>query len=99
MVYWFAEFSALPIVLQYGDAHHAANQSDLSNLVAQIAAQAEEKAEAWPLTDNTALCRFCTYRSLCDRGVVPGRVTEWDIDAALDLSFEFKFDDIEEIEY
>jgi hypothetical protein len=99
MVYWFSEFPHQPEVLRYSDAQHERNDVELNSLVAAIAAQAEEPLEAWPLTNEIGRCRFCNYRSLCNRGVVPGPVAEWDADAALDLDTEFEFEDIEEIAY
>ena len=51
------------------------------------------------MTSNEGRCRFCTYRSLCDRGVLPGHLSEFDADQALDLSLGFEFEEIEEIAY
>jgi hypothetical protein len=99
MVYWFSEFPQQPEVLRYSSAQHARDGIELNSLVAGIASQAEETSEAWPLADETVRCRFCNYRSLCNRGAVPGPVAEWDADGALDLDIEFEFDDIEEIAY
>ena len=99
MVYWFSEFPAEVEIFPYSEAEHQRNEVELDDLVARIAAQAERLPGAWPLTEEPRRCRFCNYRSLCNRGVVPGPVAEWDSDAALDLDLEFEFDTIEEIEY
>jgi CRISPR/Cas system-associated exonuclease Cas4 (RecB family) len=99
MVYWFAEYPAQPEILPYDAAQHAADAAYLSDLVTRIAAHAASCAEEWPLTPNERHCRFCTYRSLCDRSVLPGPMVEFDTDQALDVSLDFEFEEVEEIEY
>jgi len=99
MIYWFAAYPALPEILAYDGAQYAADAAYLADLVARIAAHAASGEAEWPLTPNERLCRFCTYRSLCDRGVLPGPLSEFDADQALDLSLDFEFEEIEEIEY
>lgn len=99
MVYWFAEHPARPEILPYDAARHAADAAYLADLVAHIAARAGSGEKEWPLTPDERHCRFCTYRSLCDRGVLPGSLAEFDADQALDFSLDFEFEEIEEIEY
>lgn len=99
MVYWFSEFPQQTEVLHYSDAQHLRNDGELNSLVSKIAAQAEKSCGVWPLTNELGRCRYCTYRSLCNRGVMPGPVAGYDTDAGLDLDLEFEFDDIEEIAY
>lgn len=99
MVYWFAEHPARPEILPYDAAQHAADAAHLADLVTRIAAHAASDEEEWPLTPDESHCRFCTYRSLCDRGVLPGPLAEFDADQALDLSLDFEFEEVEEIEY
>jgi CRISPR/Cas system-associated exonuclease Cas4 (RecB family) len=99
MVYWFAEHPAQPEILPYDDAQYAADAAHLADLVAHIAARAAGDELEWPLTPDERHCRFCVYRSLCDRGVFPGPLSEFDSDQALDLSLDFEFEEVEEIEY
>ncbi len=99
VIYWFAEYPADPQILSYDANLHGADAIELANLVGQITARAESAEEDWPLTPDERHCRFCTYRSLCDRGVLPGPLAEFDSDQALDLSLDFEFEEIEEIEY
>jgi CRISPR/Cas system-associated exonuclease Cas4 (RecB family) len=96
MIYWFAQHPTQPAVLPYSAAQHAEDAAHLADLVARIAAHTERE---WPLTPNERHCRFCTYRSLCERGVLPGPLAEFDADEALDLGAEFEFEEVEEIEY
>jgi CRISPR/Cas system-associated exonuclease Cas4 (RecB family) len=99
MVYWFAEYPAQPEILHYDATQYSADGTYLVDLVTSIAAYAKEGEEEWSLTTDEARCRFCNYRSLCDRGVVPGPLAEFDADQALEISLEFDFKEIEEIEY
>jgi CRISPR/Cas system-associated exonuclease Cas4 (RecB family) len=99
MVYWFAEHPAQPEILAYDKAQHTADGGYLHDLVAKIAGRAESDPGEWDLTTDERHCRFCTYRSLCDRGVLPGPVSDFDADGAFEISLDFEFEEIEEIEY
>jgi CRISPR/Cas system-associated exonuclease Cas4 (RecB family) len=99
MIYWFAEHPADPEILPYDSAQYEADAAYLADLVSRIAARAAAEEEEWPLTPDESQCRFCTYRSLCDRGVLPGPLAELDTDQALELSLEFEFEELDEIEY
>jgi CRISPR/Cas system-associated exonuclease Cas4 (RecB family) len=99
MIYWFAEHPAEPEILPYDTSQFAEDEAYLSDLVATIVRHAAGPAERWALTPEEAHCRFCTYRSLCDRGVQPGPLAEFDADQALELDLAFDFDEIDEIAY
>jgi CRISPR/Cas system-associated exonuclease Cas4 (RecB family) len=99
MVYWFAEHPAQPEILPYSSSQYSSDAAYLADLVARIAAHAERGEKVWHLTDDERRCRFCTYRSLCDRGVLPGSLADMDDDQVLDLNLDLDFDEIEEIEY
>lgn len=99
MAYWFAEHPAQPEILAYDVAQHAADGEYLDDLITRIAGRAESDQGEWGLTTDERHCRFCTYRSLCDRGVLPGPVSEFDADGAFEISLDFEFEEIEEIEY
>lgn len=99
MVYWFAEFPAQPEILPYNAPQYAADGAYLADLVGRIADHAESGGEEWPLTPDNRHCRFCNYRSLCDRGVLPGPLAEFDADQALEISLAYDFEETEEIEY
>jgi len=92
MVYWFAEYPSDPEVLVYDSAQLAADDDYLHGLVAEIERRAED---IWPLTPDERKCRFCTYRSLCERGVVAG-VAEAD---PIDVDLEIDLEEIDEIAY
>jgi len=73
MVYWFSEFPDQPVTFSYDDQRLNAAWRRISDLVEAI-----EGAAEFPLTDDRRHCRFCTYRSLCDRGQRAGEEGEAD---------------------
>jgi len=92
MVYWFAAFPAEPEVFPYNSAQHTDDATFLSSLVEEIAARAEAE---WQKTDDTKRCTYCTYRSLCDRGIAAGISDETKVELDLDIELA----EIEEIAY
>jgi len=94
LIYWFAESPSEPEVFTYNAALHQENRAYLSGLVADVMAH---KTELWPLTDDTKLCQFCVYRSLCDRGEVAGDFR--DVDFERDDDFNIDLDSVEEIAF
>jgi CRISPR/Cas system-associated exonuclease Cas4 (RecB family) len=89
MVYWFAEQGGECERFPYDAAQHEAAHHRLTELVNEIIGL---RAEVWPLTPDARHCRFCKYRSLCERGVKAGFLEELedeiespDFEVALDL--------------
>ena len=83
------------MAFDYSGEQYEADEARLIELIRSV-----ERADEFPLTDEARNCRFCTYRSLCDRGEA-GRLEmleefgegEGDDDIVLD------FDQIAEIEF
>jgi CRISPR/Cas system-associated exonuclease Cas4 (RecB family) len=98
MVYWFANFPRSPERFSYDDAQHQADEAYLTSLIAQIR---DLEGGDFPLTIHEPRCRFCSYRSLCRRGVKAGAFDETEeeleLGDALDISLDFE--QIAEIEY
>jgi CRISPR/Cas system-associated exonuclease Cas4 (RecB family) len=80
MVYWFADSADDPLTLAYDAARHAAGHDCLVALVGEIVAHGNKNVEIWPLTDSERACKFCTYRSLCNRGNTAGDLDDLDDD-------------------
>jgi hypothetical protein len=88
MVYWFAQHGGATERFAYDAAQHAAGREYLAALIQEIASQ---QGPLWPLTPNLHDCRFCNYRSLCERGVEPGFLQEFEVDiesAEVDIDLE-----------
>ncbi len=101
MVYWFPAFPHDPYTLDYTEAAFQADEADLRALLQEIAAR--EQPEDFPRTEDERACRFCPYRSLCERGVQAGPLDDLFEDAAepspVDTDLEIDLDQIAEIEF
>lgn len=103
MVYWFAEHPETPVRFAFDEERYAADEAYLTGLVAEIDDLTEDQFE---LTDDLDKCKFCTYRSYCDRGAVAGSLAELDrgledLERGLQAaaSLEIDFDQVGEIEF
>jgi len=92
MAYWFAEYPSEPEILAYDSTQFADDEIYLYRLLSEIESRSEV---VWPLTSDERKCRFCTYRSLCERGVVAGTAPEDELDIDLEIDLE----EINEIAY
>ncbi len=92
MVYWFAadgsqlEFKADAETMQRDEMR-------LRQLLSDIGKDYE-----WALTEDKKKCRFCVYRSLCERGDVAGALDELEDDELAD-TVNLDFEAIEEIAF
>lgn len=100
MVYWFADYPSHPERFPYSLGHYQADEEFLLGMVGTIEGLG---GADFPLTDDARVCRYCVFRSLCDRGVEAGSFKEQE-DAIMEESaegpdFEIDFDQIAEIEF
>ncbi|MCX7707284.1 MAG: PD-(D/E)XK nuclease family protein [Anaerolineae bacterium] len=77
MRYWFANFPDQAERFPYDATQYEADGKYLTALVAEIAVAGEGD---FPLTDDVRRCRFCAYRSLCDRGSQAGHMAEAEVE-------------------
>ncbi len=97
LVYWFADFPDDPLILAYDAARHAAHGERLTALVQEIAARDEE---IWPLTDDVErTCKFCAYRSLCNRGRLAGDLDDLDEEPSMEALLDIDLEQIAEIAF
>jgi hypothetical protein len=103
MVYWFADHPDRPERLQYSRGEYDADGQYLAALIAEIRHTNEDE---FFLTDDIRRCRFCPYRSLCDRGVEAGESDAASPeegsgadDAPTDWGSAFDFEQVAEIAY
>jgi predicted RecB family nuclease len=100
MVYWYADHDGAARRFSYNAAQFAADQARLLALLEEIATRRD-----FPLIADTTRCRFCPYRSLCDRGEAAGSLAAWgeetetETDAFETDHFTFDFDQIGEIAF
>jgi len=97
MVYWFAEFPTRPERFPYSASQLQADETYLRGLIAEIQRLGEAD---FLLTEKVELCRFCVYRSLCNRGVQAGALEESGQQVEGESpGFDFDFEQIAEIEF
>jgi hypothetical protein len=98
MIFWFPEFPDEPEVLDYSSALHRQTEKDLIELIDDIG---ERKNGKFELTDDKRKCRYCIYRSLCDRGIQAGDFTknEEEMVSGSEAAKGINFNEIEEIEF
>jgi hypothetical protein len=94
MIYWFAEFPAQPAHLPYDPQQFKRDWSAIESLARDIAS-----ARQFPLTEDLRQCRFCAYRSLCDRGELAGPWREAEDQAGTSVEVSIDFEQIGEIEF
>lgn len=66
MVYWSAVGTSTQVEFVYSYERYLLDVDFLSRLIQEI--WGRDLAEVWPLAVDEVRCRFCRYRSLCDRG-------------------------------
>lgn len=98
MNYWFATHPQTLVSLPYSQPEYARDLEDLTALIEKICAS--EPAD-FVRTDRVDHCRYCVYRSHCDRGVEAGDLEAFDfLDLAPeDVETRIDFDDLPEIEF
>jgi hypothetical protein len=102
MIYWFAAFPDQPERLPYNRTQHEADGRYLASLIADLTQAGDDD---FPLTEDATRCRFCPYRSLCNRGVEAGDIHEEEDaagvseEAATDWTAGFDFEQVAEVEF
>ncbi len=99
MIYWYAHHPESPQIFPYSEKLEKYARETISKLIG-LYEKLRSTAEIFPLTDNLETCRYCVYRSLCDRGERAGSVElikYWEEEEGIDLNLEI--DKIAEIEF
>ncbi len=99
MTYWQAQASQagssarMTVTFDYSDDQYREDEARISELIQRIA---DTPPGHFHMTTINERCKFCCYRSLCDRGERAGDVSEIDIDdldaepdTGIDLDFDF----------
>ncbi len=94
MVYWIAGAPDRPVIFDYSDEQAARDEHDLAEQIAAIRARPPDTI--WPLTTDETHCRFCEYRSLCERGVRAGVAAAGD-DLLIAEEPVLRLEDVEEV--
>ncbi len=71
-MHYFYPFSSEPHeVFPYSEEAHVEIRTLLEKIISDIS-KTIESSELFPLVEDPSQCKYCIYRSLCDRGVNPG---------------------------
>jgi hypothetical protein len=98
MIYWFSAFPNQPECLKYSAEKHTANRETLLSLVEKIKIFNEAD---FLKTEDDRHCKFCVYRSYCDRGIQAGNWHEIDDELPGEEidNLDLTFDDLMEIKF
>jgi hypothetical protein len=94
MIYWYADFPSEPARFQYTAAQYKRDWSALEKLTSEITGSRD-----FPLTDDLKMCRFCVYRSFCNRGTQAGDLEQAEGEMEAETAFDINFEQIGEIEF
>jgi hypothetical protein len=94
MIYWFADFPDEPAEFIYDEQQFSADWSAVESLLKEI-----ESTRDFPLTEDEGRCRFCEFRSLCDRGGRAGPWQDVDVETPESAAIGVDFEQIIEAEY
>jgi len=94
MVYWFADFPNDPARFTYTSAQYQRDWDLLLKLADEI-----KSASDFPLTEDTAKCLYCSYRSYCQRGVKAVDVDQAEAETEAEELFDVNFEQIGEIAF
>jgi len=98
LLYWYPNYPTQAVSFEYDQDQYQKDDDYLKGLVKSIEAL---DSDAYDLTNDEKSCRFCVYRSLCDRGVQAGSLSEVEdelVDEEL-VELMMDFDRVGEIEF
>jgi hypothetical protein len=92
MTYWYPAFPESPVTFVYSESQFENDKQFLCSSVQEILLLEEN---GFLKTEDEKACRFCRYRSLCERGIEAGIHSEVDsTDSEIDSAFDIDFDQI-----
>jgi predicted RecB family nuclease len=94
MIYWYAEFPSKPARFSYDKNQFKRDWSAIEKIVSEVSSE-----KGFPLTEDEKTCRFCMYRSYCERGRQAGVLDEAEAEFESDTTFDVNFEQIGEIEF
>jgi len=99
MHYWYPLASEHKEIFPYSKDKNAEVKIDLEQIIGKINTYISEDVE-FQLTDDKAVCQYCVFRSLCNRGTSAGSFEKSPSIEHEDLkNVQFDIDQVSEIEY
>ena len=94
MVYWFADYPNEPASFIYDGKQFKRDWDALTRLVTEIPSTSD-----YPKTEDESWCRFCTFRSYCERGTLAGLIDVAEAEMEAEELFDVNFEQIGEIAF
>ena len=94
MIYWYAGFPSEPARFKYDANQFKRDWSAIEKIVEEISSTREFR-----LTEDEKMCRFCAYRSYCNRGAQAGQMDDAEAERESEANFDVNFEQISEIEF
>ena len=94
MIYWFSNFPDEPAKFVYNESKSQRDWDIIEKIVNEISS-----ASVFEMSEDEHPCRFCAYRSYCDRGTKAGEWDDFDGEIEAEESFEIDFEQIGEIAF
>lgn len=92
MIYWYPAFPENQVKYSYSQEKFTEDQHYFKTMIKEIL-QLDEPG--FTKTENETFCKYCRYRSLCNRGVSAGNRDEIEeSETSLDSAFDLDFDQI-----
>ena len=98
MTYWFADPAQAPEHIKYSRAQFTTDGEYLQKLVEQIC---RTPSGGFSMTSRDETCKYCVYRSLCDRGTCGGDMQDeaYDNETTPEGGLSFDLEQIAEISF
>jgi CRISPR/Cas system-associated exonuclease Cas4 (RecB family) len=98
MIYWFSGYPQQVERFPYNSAQMEKDKKFLSQIIDEIINLPSENFER---TADQSRCKYCVYRSLCERGITAGDINELEMDIEVDeeKALDIDFDQIAEIQF
>lgn len=94
MLYWYADFPSEPARFNYTSAQFKRDWPAIEKAAGEISS-----AKDFRMTEDEKMCRFCVYRSYCDRGTQAGAMDEAETEMESEAAFDVNFEQVGEIEF
>ncbi|MBT7600440.1 MAG: PD-(D/E)XK nuclease family protein [Anaerolineae bacterium] len=94
MVYWFSNFPNEPAKFAYSASKSENDWGVIEKIVNEIVS-----ASAFEMSEDDRPCKFCAFRSYCDRGTKAGDWNDFEGEEEAEENFEINFEQIGEIAF
>jgi len=98
MIYWYPAVPDTLMRIPYSQKQYQADSTYLHSLLDTLL---HLKEDEFPMTSDEQHCKFCVYRSLCNRGITAGQLIDFENSTSIgeDDTFDIDFSQIDEISF